>query len=345
MIERSELADYKDDNIVECLQSQNSYTCSDICRIFNKWSRNSLKSKVYTAYHSCPVKILPTEEKGNAYRKLQRLVGLSNVKTVIDQIIASYKLQKLRSGYFSERQCSSKHMIFTGNPESAKTTAARLLAQILKENGVLETGEFVECGRADLVDRYVGWTAKTVRAKFRQAKGGILFIDEAYSLVDDTGSFGDEAINTIVQEMEDHREDVIVIFAGYPGKMKDLLNRNEGLRSRIAFNIDFPDYTADELMGIMDVMLEDMGYSASSAAREKASAIFEKAVRIPEFGNGRLVRNMLEQAIMKQSERLYRSGFSDAENKQALFSLEETDLELPFLLTETKETSHIGFRG
>ena len=125
-------------------------------------------------------------------------------------------------------------MIFTGNPGSAKTTVARLLSQILKKEGILDSGRFVEVGRADLIARYVGWTAKTVCEKFREAAGGVLFIDEAYSLVDDSNTFGDEAINTIVQEMENHRDDVIVIFAGYPEKMKVFLEKNEGLRSRIS---------------------------------------------------------------------------------------------------------------
>ena len=120
-------------------------------------------------------------------------------------------------------------MIFTGNPGSAKTTVARLLAQILKKEEILESGNLIECGRADLIAKYVGWTAKTVRRKFREALGGILFIDEAYSLIDDSNSFGDEAINTIVQEMENHREDVIVIFAGYPEKMKNSFRRMRGL--------------------------------------------------------------------------------------------------------------------
>lgn len=343
LIEQSDLAKYKDTDSEELKLDDKTYTVSDIYRIFNKWSRDSLKYRVYTAYRNCQVTKKETEEKGNAYEKLQKLVGLSDVKEIVDQIIAAYQMQKIKSGYFSEKQQTSKHMIFTGNPGSAKTTVARLLAQILKENGVLETGEYVECGRADLVDRYVGWTAKSVRAKFRQAQGGVLFIDEAYSLVDDAGSFGDEAINTIVQEMENHRDDVIVIFAGYPSKMKEFFAKNEGLRSRIAFHVHFPDYTKQELMEIMDVMLKDMGYSVSRSAREKASVIFEKAVHIPEFGNGRLVRNMLEQATMKQASRLYQSGFEDETNQQVLFSLDETDFELPSLLPKTERKTRIGF--
>jgi len=123
----------------------------------------------------------------------------------------------MRSDLGLEQQKTSLHMVFTGNPGSAKTTVARLLAEIFSKEGILKSGEFIECGRVDLVGEYVGWTAPAVKKQFRMAKGGVLFIDEAYSLVENTrGSFGDEAINTIVQEMENHRDNVIVIFAGYP---------------------------------------------------------------------------------------------------------------------------------
>jgi SpoVK/Ycf46/Vps4 family AAA+-type ATPase len=133
-------------------------------------------------------------------------------------------------------------MIFTGNPGTAKTTVARLVAQILKENGILSNGNLYEVGRSNLVGKYVGHTAPLVRDAFNLAQGSVLFIDEAYSLVDDSpGSFGDEAINTIVQEMENRRDDMVVIFAGYPKPMEEFLNRNEGLRSRIAFHVAFDD--------------------------------------------------------------------------------------------------------
>ena len=152
------------------------------------------------------------------------------------------------------------HMVFTGNPGTAKTTVARLLAGIMKEEKISTTGAFVECGRSDLVGKYVGWTAKIVKEKFKEASGGILFIDEAYSLLDDSNSFGAEAINTIVQEMENHRDDVLVIFAGYPDMMNDFIDSNAGLRSRIAFHVDFPDYDVDELNEILCVMAKDRGY-------------------------------------------------------------------------------------
>ena len=158
---------------------------------------------------------------------------MTEQKALIEQIIAAHRVQKMRMDMNLDRQKAALHMCFTGTPGTAKTTVARLIAQILARDGVLKTGRFVECGRADLVAKYVGWTAKAVRAKFREARGGVLFIDEAYSLSDgEHATFGEEAINTIVQEMENNRDNVIVIFAGYPDKMKYFLDHNEGLRTR-----------------------------------------------------------------------------------------------------------------
>ena len=146
-------------------------------------------------------------------------------------------------------------MVFTGNPGTAKTTVARLFAEIMKDEAILSTGKFVEVGRADLVGQHVGHTAPLVKKKFRDAQGGVLFIDEAYSLCDSyENGFGDEAINTIVQEMENHRDDVIVIFAGYPEPMKQFLDRNPGMQSRIAFQIEFEDYTTEELCAITKLL-------------------------------------------------------------------------------------------
>lgn len=234
-------------------------------------------------------------------------------------------------------------MIFTGNPGSCKTTVARIMADTLKEEGILETGEFVECGRADLIGRYVGWTDKIVRGKFKEAKGGILFIDEAYSLVEEGGYYGDEAINTIVQEMENHRDDVIVIFAGYPEKMETFLSKNEGLRSRIAFHINFPDYNVQELGHILEKMMKDKKYGATPEAMAKALTYFEQAVNIPEFGNGRFVRNLFEQALMKQSLRLFNDYKGRQIPKKELFLLREEDFEVGGMLCQEKKVRTIGF--
>ena len=217
-------------------------------------------------------------------------------------------------------------MCFTGNPGSAKTTVARLFADILSKEGILETGRFIECGRADLVGKYVGWTANIVQKKFRQAKGGVLFIDEAYSLVEHwAGSYGDEAISTIVQEMENHRDDVIVIFAGYNDKMKSFLDRNEGLLSRIAFHLNFPDYNTNELIDILKLMAENKGYVLKDDVLDECKSIFNKAIKQDNFGNGRFVRNLLEQAEMKQAQRIYDNSVGKEIDKETLMNLSVED--------------------
>lgn len=234
------------------------------------------------------------------------------------------------------------HMVFTGNPGTAKTTAARLFARIMRDNGLLSKGQLVEVGRGDLVGKYVGWTAQTVQAKFREAKGGVLFIDEAYSLVDGhSGSFGDEAINTIVQEMENHREDVVVIFAGYPDEMESFLQKNPGLRSRIAFHVPFADYNAEELCKIAELMGKSKGVCFDADAQEKLHAVFEDARKRSDFGNGRFVRNILEQAKMNQASRLLEYDYADITTEE-IKTIKAVDITPPpEVKKEAKRT--IGF--
>ena len=176
-----------------------------------------------------------------------------------------------------------------------------------------------------------------------EALGGILFIDEAYSLIDDSNSFGDEAINTIVQEMENHREDVIVIFAGYPEKMEKFLQKNEGLRSRIAFHLNFPDYNENELMEILMLMAKEKGYSLDRATREKCLAIFTGACKKAEFGNGRFARNLLEQAILRQADRIIREAKGQKLSKKSLRTLIEADFEVNASKQYAKPEKRIGF--
>ena len=220
-------------------------------------------------------------------------------------------------------------MIFTGNPGTAKTSVARLFAQIMKDNDVLAQGRLIECGRADLVGRYVGWTAPTIKNKFKEAEGSVLFIDEAYSLVDDrNGSYGDEAINTIVQEMENHREDVVVIFAGYPDKMEEFLNKNPGLRSRIAYHVPFDDYNVDELCSIADLISKKKGLILAEDAREKLHDVFSNALKNSDFGNGRYVRNVIEKAKMAQASRLVASDYNRI-NSDDVRTIVASDIEMP----------------
>ncbi len=327
------------------LPDKKVFTVGETYEVYNKWFKNGLKNKIYKSYKHCAcMEVKPEDKVSEPYDELQIMIGLTEIKNTVDEVIDSARIQKMRSDMGMDSYKTSLHMVFTGNPGSAKTTVARLLAQIFTKEGILDTGKYVECGRADLVGQYVGWTAKAVRSKFREAKGGVLFIDEAYALVDDSNSFGDEAINTIVQEMENHRDDVIVIFAGYPDKMKEFLNKNEGLRSRIAFHLDFPDYNAKELVEILKLMADKKGYKVDSKIEEKCLSIFEKAVKQEEFGNGRYARNLLEQAMMAQARRITKEYAGKKITRKNLTTLKAIDFDVNASLKLDKETKHkIGF--
>ena len=215
-------------------------------------------------------------EIDTARKELDEMIGLSSVKTIINKAIANFKLKKVCMDKGIRKENSSLHMVFTGNPGTAKTTVARLFAEIMKDEKVLSSGNFAEAGRADLVGNHVGATAPLVKKKFKEAQGGVLFIDEAYSLCDDyENGFEDEAINTIVQEMENHRDDVIVIFAGYSGQMKQFLERNPGMASRIAFHVKFEDYSKQELCDITRLLLSRKQMIITDAAMEKLKKIYE----------------------------------------------------------------------
>nr|MCR5215234.1 AAA family ATPase [Eubacterium sp.] len=242
---------------------------------------------------------------GTAYKELREMIGLESVKALVDKIIAHYKMNKLCIERGIRKDKASMHMVFTGNPGTAKTSVARLLAEIFKDEKILPSGKFVEVGRADLVGQFVGHTAPLVKKKFKEAKGGILFIDEAYSLCDDNlNSFGDEAINTIVQEMENHREDTIVIFAGYPGPMKDFLDRNPGMTSRIAFKLHFDDYTVDELCDITKLIVSNKEMHIKDEAMTRLRQQYEIVKQRTDYGNGRFVRKVIEEAEMNLANRL-----------------------------------------
>ena len=256
------------------------------------------------------------------------MIGLSDVKALVDRILDAFRVTKARESMGLKTDGTSLHMLFSGNPGSAKTSVARLLAGILKDENVLTSGAFVECGRQDLVGRYVGWTAKIVEEKFRAAKGGVLFIDEAYALVDDSNTYGAEAINTITQLMENYRNDVIVIFAGYSDKMQNFLDQNEGLKSRIAFHLHFPDYSSEELIGILKLMASKREYHIDDDAIAFCRSAFETASAEENYGNGRYVRNFLEQAIMQQSSRVISESKGRKLGKDEMCLLKKEDFSI-----------------
>ena len=318
-----------DDELLGRIESEKGYLAPELQELFDDWYNEKLKKDIYPQYRAiASVKQEAREQKprGSAYDELMQMIGLTEAKKVIRQALDFHKAQKLFAEKGMAEDHPAMHMVFTGNPGTAKTSVARLFARIMRENDLLPKGNLIELGRGDLVGKYVGWTAPTVQKKFREAKGGVLFIDEAYSLVDDrSGSFGDEAINTIVQEMENHREETVVIFAGYPDKMQQFLNKNPGLSSRIAFHVPFEDYNTEELCAIADLMTEQKGIVLSGSAKEKLRIGLEWARTIPDFGNGRFVRNVLERAKMAQASRLVAMDY-DAVGAEELRTITDADI-------------------
>ncbi len=287
-------------------------------------------------------------ETGTARKELEELIGLSAAKEVINKAIANYRLNKLCIDRGVKRERPAMHMVFTGNPGTAKTTVARLLAEILRDEKVLPTGNFVEAGRADLVGQYVGHTAPLVRRRFRDAQGGVLFIDEAYSLCDDRDKgYGDEAISALVQEMENHRDDVIVIFAGYPEPMKEFLDRNPGMRSRIAFHVEFEDYSTDELCEITKLMAGKKGLTVTDAAMDKLRECYAAARQREGYGNGRFVRKILEEAEMNLAKRVTQADEPEL-STELITTVEECDIpeikDIPEMQPGEKKTvRRVGF--
>ncbi|NMA68820.1 MAG: AAA family ATPase [Desulfitobacterium sp.] len=247
--------------------------------------------------------------------ELESLVGLESVKELIREIQAYIEIQRRRTKEKLIAEPLVLHMIFRGNPGTGKTTVARLIGRLFKEMNVLQKGHIIECERADLVGEYIGHTAQKTREQVKKALGGILFIDEAYSLArGGEKDFGKEAIDALVKAMEDHKNELILILAGYRHEMEFFLQTNPGLRSRFPIHIDFPDYTINELLSIGESMLKTRQYELTLEAREAFRQMIQGVLSShPYAGNARLVRNMVEKAIRKQAVRLYQKPTSSRE--------------------------------
>ena len=256
-------------------------------------------------------------EEKNAIEELNELIGLYDVKKQMDTILNYVKVNKERG------QIPALHMCFTGNPGTGKTSIARVIGKIFEEENILSgKGEFVEIHGRDLVAKYVGWTAQKVHDIVEEAIGGVLFIDEAYSLVSDRrGSFEDEAIATLIKEMEDHRNEICIILAGYTEEMKKLLQLNPGFKSRIQFTINFPDYSEEELLEIFKRMCKKEKYKLSNSCEELLINDFHIAKYENNFGNGRYVRNLFEKTKFEQANRIAHS------NVNAINNITKSDVE------------------
>lgn len=242
-----------------------------------------------------------------AMKELDSLIGLTEVKKLVKEIHAFVEIQRRRAKENLVSEPLVLHMIFKGNPGTGKTTVARILGKIFREMGVLQRGHLIEVERADLVGEYIGHTAQKTREQIKKALGGILFIDEAYSLArGGEKDFGKEAIDTLVKAMEDHRDNLILILAGYQQEMDSFIRSNPGLRSRFPIHIDFPDYSAEELLQISELMVKKRQYRFTPEARELlATTLVQKTLsKESQSGNARLVRNIIEKSLRRQALRL-----------------------------------------
>lgn len=342
-----------DDMLYHSLEKESEgFLESELQAQYNSWYGGYLRRVAYPQYAEVQCfghresKMASAEpvhcKELTAYDKLQSFVGLANAKNAMDRMLSAHRARKLYSQHGIKADMHPMHMVFTGNPGTAKTTVARMYARILREEGILRKGELIEVSRADLVGKYVGWTARLVKDHIRKAKGSVLFIDEAYSLLNGKeGQFGEEAINTLVMEMENCREDTLIILAGYPGPMEELLRFNPGLRSRIGFHISFEDYSSSEMLQILRLMAQEHGFVLDEGVGQRLLPFLEQAALAVESGNGRFVRNMLDIARMKQAERLLRMS-PDELTVDSVKTLLPQDFEQPTMGRQTQTL--IGFQ-
>ncbi len=249
----------------------------------------------------------PPEKLEDLLKELNGYIGLDTVKEEIDTLVHWVQIDKKRREVGLPQNDLSLHMVFSGNPGTGKTTIARILSRIFHSLGILSKGQLVEVDRGDLVAGYVGQTAIKTKDAINKAMGGVLFIDEAYALTNrGENDYGTEAVDTLLKAMEDHRDDLIVIVAGYIEPMEEFIHSNPGLESRFNRYIDFPDYTLDEMMAIFDMRCSKAGYTMDDEARCAARSVIarESTADVKGFGNARGVRNLFEASIARQADRL-----------------------------------------
>ena len=259
------------------------------------------------------------------YAELEQLIGLNDIKADVIKLVDFVKMQQARKEMGMKTIPISLHLVFTGNPGTGKTTVARILAKIYKEIGILSTGQLIEVDRAGLVAGYVGQTALKTQEKINAAIGGILFIDEAYTLIKEGNDFGQEAVDTLLKAMEDHRDNFVVIVAGYPQQMESFINSNPGLKSRFNKYFNFSDYTAEEMISIFDAMCHEYNYKVDHDAEQKVSQYLYNICdsKDKNFANAREVRNMFEIIVGNQATRLMNMDHPTAED---MITISESDI-------------------
>lgn len=286
------------------------------------------------------------QNEENAEKKLSELIGLEEVKIVLNQQLAYNQVSALRQAHGFSNEILNRHLVFSGNPGTGKTIVARLYTKILYNNKIIQENKLVEVGRADLVGEYVGQTAPKVKRAFDEATGGVLFIDEAYSLIPSSErDFGHEAISAIIQEMENRRDKVLVIFAGYEELMAKFIETNPGLSSRISREIKFLDYTIDQLIAILELMINKRYYKLTDDCKPVLHQHFSEVVNCRNFGNARYVRKLVDEIVFSQAQRVIEGDMLQLENDTFLNQITLIDINKAIVAIEAKSSKSMSLIG
>ena len=286
------------------------------------------------------------EDEENSEKKLSELIGLEEVKIVLNQQLAYNRVSALRQAHGYSNEILNRHLIFSGNPGTGKTVVARLFSEILYNNKIIQENKLVEVGRTDLVGEYVGQTAPKVRKVFDDARGGVLFIDEAYSLIPSSErDFGHEAISALIQEMENRRDEVLVIFAGYEELMAQFIETNPGLSSRISREIKFLDYTIDQLIDILELIVNKRHYKLTDDCKTVLHQHFSEVVNCRNFGNARYVRKLVDEIVFSQAQRVIEGDKNQLEDDTFLNQITLTDINKAIVAIEAKSSKSISLIG
>ena len=286
------------------------------------------------------------EDEESAEKKLSELIGLEEVKIVLNQQLAYNRVSALRQAHGYSNEILNRHLVFSGNPGTGKTIVARLYTKILYNNKIIQENKLVEVGRTDLVGEYVGQTAPKVRKAFDDARGGVLFIDEAYSLIPSSErDFGHEAISALIQEMENRRDEVLVIFAGYEELMAQFIETNPGLSSRISREIKFLDYTIEQLIAILELMINKRYYQLTDDCKMVLRQHFSEVVNCKNFGNARYVRKLVDEIVFSQAQRVIEGDKIQLENDTFLNQITLADINKAIIAIEAKSSKSMSLIG